>query len=83
MFSEVVGEREEDEGEDGFPPDERGQAMHRGPPPRAGQRWKDSRAVHDREAEDRNEDCELSEQQAAVGRPRQGGDALDLHELAQ
>jgi len=74
------GEREEDEGEDGFPPDERGQAMHRGPPPRAGQRGKDSRAVHDREAEDRNEDCELSEQQAAVGRPRQGGDALDLHE---
>ena len=49
MFSEVVGEREEDEGEDGFPPDERGQAMHRGPPPRAGQRWKDSRAVHDRD----------------------------------
>ena len=69
--------REHDESESGFQTDERGEATH-GAGPR--QRRKNVRAVHGGEDEDRHEDGELGEQQAAMRRPRQPRDALHLRD---
>ena len=71
------GQREHDESESGFQTDERGEATH-GAGPR--QRGKYVRTVHGGEDEDRDEDRELGEEQAAVRRPRQAGDAFHVHD---
>ena len=50
---------------------------------RRGQRRKNPRAVDGGEDEDRDEHDELGEEQAAVRRPGQGGDTLDLSDRVQ
>jgi hypothetical protein len=68
------GKREQNEREAGFQPDERGEASHHGTPDgvaRTGQRREKVPAVRGSEDEDRDEDGELGEEQAAVRRPRQ------------